>query len=183
MTSAEPPPPPGPSAAEQREAAVAARLPLQRLGAGVIVRDAIGRVLLVEPTYKPTWEIPGGLVEADESPLQACRREVAEELGIELPVHRLLVVDWVPRRGVWPEGLLFVFDGGVLEEHRLADVRLPVDELAAARFVTLDEAREHLRPDMHRRLQVAREVAMSPDAPPAYLERGRRVLPPSRAIL
>ena len=94
-----------------------------------------------------------------------------------------VVVDWVPRRGVWPEGLLFVFDGGVLEEHRLADVRLPVDELAAARFVTLDEAREHLRPDMHRRLQVAREVAMSPDAPPAYLERGRRVLPPSRAIL
>ncbi|WP_208865223.1 NUDIX domain-containing protein [Amycolatopsis rubida] len=41
-----------------------------------------------------SWRSPGGLVEDGESPLAACRREVGEELGIDVPVGRLLVVDW-----------------------------------------------------------------------------------------
>lgn len=46
-----------------------------------------GRVLLVQPTYKPTWEVPGGSVEAGESPAAAAAREVAVELGVALPHH------------------------------------------------------------------------------------------------
>jgi hypothetical protein len=38
------------------------------MAAGILFRDDRGRVLLVEPSYKPNWEIPGGVVEADESP-------------------------------------------------------------------------------------------------------------------
>ena len=61
-----------------------ARLPAKRVAAGALCQDAAGRVLLVEPTYKDVWELPGGMVEADESPLAACRRELREELGIEV---------------------------------------------------------------------------------------------------
>jgi ADP-ribose pyrophosphatase YjhB (NUDIX family) len=64
-------------------------LPGKRTGAGLICRDDQGRVLLVRPTYKPTWEIPGGVVEAGESPAATVAREVAEELGLELGVGRL----------------------------------------------------------------------------------------------
>jgi ADP-ribose pyrophosphatase YjhB (NUDIX family) len=64
-------------------------LPGKRIGAGLICRDDQGRVLLVRPTYKPTWEIPGGVVEAGESPAATVAREVAEELGLELGVGRL----------------------------------------------------------------------------------------------
>jgi len=67
-----------------------------RVAAGVLFRDAQGRVLLVKPTYKDGWDIPGGYVEPGESPKQAARREVLEELGIEPPIGRLLVVDWAP---------------------------------------------------------------------------------------
>ena len=63
------------------------------MAAGVLFRSADGRVLLVEPSYKPNWEIPGGAVEADESPWDGAARELAEELGLRLPVGRLLVVD------------------------------------------------------------------------------------------
>jgi 8-oxo-dGTP diphosphatase len=42
-----------------------ATLPVKRMGSGVLLADATGRVLLVEPTYKDYWEIPGGCVEAD----------------------------------------------------------------------------------------------------------------------
>jgi 8-oxo-dGTP pyrophosphatase MutT (NUDIX family) len=51
------------------------------MGAAVLFTDTGGRVLLVEPTYKDYWEVPGGAVDADESPYDAAVREVKEELG------------------------------------------------------------------------------------------------------
>ncbi|MGW0970924.1 NUDIX domain-containing protein [Streptomyces sp. NPDC002516] len=60
-----------------------------RMAAGALFFDADGRVLMVEPTYKDYWDIPGGYVETGESPLQAADREVHEELGITPPGRRL----------------------------------------------------------------------------------------------
>ncbi|MDQ3691246.1 MAG: NUDIX hydrolase [Chloroflexota bacterium] len=79
-------------------------LPAKPIGAGLVCRDAIDRLLLVQPTYKSTWELPGGVVEAGESPADCVAREVREELGVDLPVGRLLVVDWLPARPPKTEG-------------------------------------------------------------------------------
>jgi len=68
------------------------------MAASALFRDEAGRVLLVEPTYKPVWDLPGGAVEAEESPHAACRREVHEELGLDRSPGRVLAVDWVPSR-------------------------------------------------------------------------------------
>ncbi len=54
----------------------------KRMSAGALFLDAAGRVLLVEPVYKRNWEIPGGVVELNESPRAACVREAGEELGL-----------------------------------------------------------------------------------------------------
>jgi 8-oxo-dGTP pyrophosphatase MutT (NUDIX family) len=71
-----------------------ASLNRKRTVAGVLFRDAQDRVLLLRPSYKPNWEIPGGAGEADESPWETAAREVAEELGItDRPLGALLVVD------------------------------------------------------------------------------------------
>jgi ADP-ribose pyrophosphatase YjhB (NUDIX family) len=86
------------------------------MGAGVLFTDATGRALMVEPTYKDYWEIVGGCVEADESPRHAAAREVKEELGRTVVPGRLLVVDWVPPRPGRTEGVMFIFDGGALDE-------------------------------------------------------------------
>lgn len=49
----------------------------------VIVRDH--EVLLVRHTYgSRRWELPGGTIAAGEVPLEAARREMREELGVEL---------------------------------------------------------------------------------------------------
>ncbi|WP_310243158.1 NUDIX hydrolase [Promicromonospora iranensis] len=69
------------------------------MSAGVLLYDDAGRVVLVEPSYKPTWDIPGGVVDAGESPWHAAARELSEELGIVRRHMRLLVVDHVPGSG------------------------------------------------------------------------------------
>jgi 8-oxo-dGTP diphosphatase len=84
-----------------------------RVAAGALFFDDAGRVLLVHPTYKDTWDIPGGYVERGESPAAACRRELQEELGLDRKPVRLLAVDWAPSESEGDK-LLFLFDCGDL---------------------------------------------------------------------
>lgn len=123
------------------------------MGAGVLVRDDEGRVLVVEPTYKQTWEIPGGSVEADESPRAACVREVEEELGLSRGVGRLLCLEWQGPEPDRTESLMFVYDGGVLSDP--SSIRLPPDELASFRFVGPDDLDALLVERLARRVRAA----------------------------
>jgi len=127
----------------------------KRVGADVLFRDDAGRILLVDPRYKPDWDLPGGMAEANESPLDAARREVKEELSIEYAGGRLLVVDWVAPHGPWDDSLMFVFDGGVLTDEEQAGISLRDGELATYRFVAPEEASRLLRGYVWRRVNGA----------------------------
>lgn len=129
----------------------------ETLAAGVLLFDERDRVLLVDPTYKPGWEFPGGVVESGEAPARAGIREVAEELGIRLDaVPRLLVVDWEPPRPPGYGGLRFLFDGGRLTgDDAAARVTLPGPELRDWRFASEEEAAGMLPPARYERLRWA----------------------------
>jgi ADP-ribose pyrophosphatase YjhB (NUDIX family) len=150
-----------------------AGLSRKRMAAGILFRDARGRVLLVEPSYKPNWEIPGGVVEADESPWAAATRELAEEMGWDRPLGRLLVVDYVRPQDSRPEGVMFVFDGGVLQERDLQGMVFPDAEIVSAAFVTIAEARTKVKPMLADRLAAAVEAAEL--GATALCEQGRRI--------
>ncbi|MBQ1074803.1 NUDIX hydrolase [Micromonospora sp. C31] len=126
-----------------------------RAAAGVILRDQAGRVLLVHPAYKDVWEVPGGTVEPDESPADACTREIREELGLPIPAGALLCVDWVPANPPWDGGLMFVFDGGALTADQIAATRLCPDELDGLAFVEPERLGEVLIPRLARRVTAA----------------------------
>jgi 8-oxo-dGTP diphosphatase len=123
-----------------------------RAAAGAVIRDEHGRVLVVRPTYKERWELPGGSLERDESPLAACRRELGEEIGFVPPIDRLLCVDWVPPRPPWDGGLMFLFDGGAFSKGQIADIRLPRDELERFDFVPAGDLASVLIPRLARRV-------------------------------
>lgn len=133
-------------------------LPRKRMAAGALFRDDSGRVLLVDPVYRDTWDLPGGVVETEESPHAACRREVAEELGLVRPPGRVLAVDWVPSRPERPEGLVVVYDGGVLSAADIDGITLADGELAGFAFVDAAEIAGRVTPLVARRIAACLEA-------------------------
>ncbi|WP_340556282.1 NUDIX hydrolase [Streptomyces sp. GSL17-111] len=128
----------------------------ETVAAGVLLFDDQDRVLLVDPTYKPGWEFPGGVVEAGEPPARAGVREVAEELGLRLAEEpRLLVVDWEPPAPPAYGGLRLLFDGGRLTPDVVDGLLLPGAELRGWRFVGEEEAAGLLPPVRLARLRWA----------------------------
>ncbi|MFJ4184165.1 NUDIX domain-containing protein [Kitasatospora sp. NPDC089509] len=144
------------------------------MAAGALIRDGLGRVLLVNPTYHADrWLLAGGGMDRDGlSPKETLRRELLEELGLDLPVGRLLVVDWIPQEGRFFEETVYVFDCGVLDEQARAAVRLPEKELSGFEFFELEEACKRLAGQDARRLREAYGV-LERGTGSEYLESGR----------
>ena len=123
------------------------------MAAGALCRNGAGQVLLVDPVYRDTWDVPGGVVDAEESPHAACRREVAEEIGLRRPLGRVLAVDWVPSQPDYPEGLVVIYDGGVLSASDIAAITVPADELDSFAFVPPGQVATLVRPIVARRIE------------------------------
>ena len=147
-------------------------LPRIPVSAGALIFDRAGGLLILKPTYKSGWTIPGGVMEADgESPWEACQREVREETGIEVSRGRLAAMDFRRPRPGRPGGIRFLFDCGKVSDKALAGLALQPEEISEARFVRLPEALDLLRGPIRRRVRAAasgRRVV--------YLEDGRPVL-------
>jgi 8-oxo-dGTP pyrophosphatase MutT (NUDIX family) len=150
-------------------------LPRKRLIAHVLITDGANRLLLCETQFKPDWELPGGIVEPGEPPRLGAGREVLEELGVERPIGRLLVADWMPPYLGWEDAIELIFDGGVLRPDELDALVLQPSEIKQVQLCTLAEAAELVTPLAHRRLSVA--MQLGPDQL-AYLEDGTRPTAP-----
>ena len=150
---------------------VAAELPAIPVSAGALIFDQAGRLLILKPTYKTGWTIPGGVMEADgETPWDACRREVREECGIEVRGGRLACVDFRPGRPGHPGGVRFLFDCGPADDAALAAIAVQPEEIAEYRLVPLPAALVLLRPPIRRRVRVGTRRRRC-----VYLENGRPV--------
>ena len=119
-------------------------LPRKRMGAGCLIFNEGGRLLLLKPKYKPVWEIPGGITEQNESPKVCCQREVEEEIGLEREIGKLLVVDYNSRTEEKTESLMFIFYGGVISKTDIARIRVQSSEISEYGFF----ARETLPMEM-----------------------------------
>jgi 8-oxo-dGTP diphosphatase len=146
-------------------------LPAIPASAGALIFDRSGRLLILKPTYKSGWTIPGGVMEADgETPWQACQREVREECGIELRRGRLACLDFRRPKPGNPGGIRFLFDCGSFEDGALAAITVQAEEISEHRLAALPDALELLRGPIRRRVRAATSSRKL-----AYLENGRKV--------
>jgi 8-oxo-dGTP diphosphatase len=146
-------------------------LPGIPVSAGALIFDRSGRLLILKPTYKSGWTIPGGVMEADgESPWEACRREVREETGIEVARGRLAAVDFRRPRPGRPGGIRYLFDCGQVKDQALAGLVLQPEEISESRLAPLADALVLLRGPIRRRVRAATRGRRL-----VYLEDGRPV--------
>jgi 8-oxo-dGTP diphosphatase len=129
--------------------------PRKRVSADVLLLDKHDRVLLVKPSYKPGWDLPGGMIEANEPPHHGAERELREELGLTLTVGRPLCLDWVAPHGPWDDQLAFIFDGGQLSATAVTTICLRDGEVTEIEFCTQEQATQRLRLSLGRRLAAA----------------------------
>jgi 8-oxo-dGTP diphosphatase len=139
--------------------------------AGAVIRDGNGRLLILKPSYKKGWTIPGGQIEADgESPWEGCRRETREECGLEVTHGRLVCVDFLRPKPSRPGGIRFLFDCGMFTEPQLGEIRLDGREIEDYRLVEVDRALELLSGPVRRRAAAGLAAASC-----IYLENGEPV--------
>jgi 8-oxo-dGTP diphosphatase len=124
--------------------------------AGALIFDPAGRLLVLKPTYKGGWTVPGGQMEANgETPWEACKREVQEETGLIVGTGRLVCVDFLRPRPGRPGGMRFLFDCGALGDETLGVIDLQTDELSEYRFANMDDAIQLLSGPLRRRVRSA----------------------------
>jgi len=148
-------------------------LPKIAAAAGAMIFDRSGRLLILKPSYKPKWTIPGGQIEPEgESPWDACRRETLEECGLHVQRGRLVCVDFRrPRQDPYrPGGVRFLFNCGVFADEELRAIELQHDEILEYRFLELEEAFSRLSGPLRRRVRAGAGRKRC-----VYLEEGRRV--------
>src|SRR5215469_16053060 len=139
--------------------------------AGALIFDRKGRLLILKPTYKAGWTIPGGVMEADgETPWEAGKREVAEECGLTVCHGRLACLDFRRPRPGRVGGIRFLFDCGRLDDEALGAVTVQPEEISQYEIVKLSKALPLLSGPIRRRVKAATSAACT-----VYLEEGRPV--------
>jgi len=144
-----------------------AGLPTKRVIAQGLIRNAANEILLCELTYKKEWDLPGGVVDPHESPAQALRREIREEMQVDVSTQSLLAVNWLPPWHGWDDAMLFVFDLGVHDDV-ITRACLEPREVRALHWCTLEQVERRAAPYVTRMLS---RLAQETDGT-AYLEDG-----------
>lgn len=119
------------------------KLPKKRVAAGVLLLNSSNEILLVKPSYREGWLMPGGLIEENESLAAGCERELLEETGLTIQLNELLVVDYVKAENEdITEVLMFVFNGGLLKDKDIENIKLQKNELSEFKFCSIPEAKK-----------------------------------------
>jgi ADP-ribose pyrophosphatase YjhB (NUDIX family) len=133
-------------------------LPKKNIAAGALFFDEGGKILIVKPSYKDNWNIPGGVGNTGESPQDTCKREVQEEVGITKDYDLLLCVSqhFKPESG--QDTLVFIFYGGILSKEEVQQIKIQDDEISEYAFKSEKEFTELVSERMAKRLPLCLEA-------------------------
>ncbi len=146
----------------------------KRVISHLLLTDAEHRVCVLETTFKPDFELPGGILEPGESPRAGLVREIREELSHTMSVGRLLVVDWLAPYLGWEDAVELIFDGCEMPARVRAACCVPIC-VRSGRFTGWSRTRPSTPwpPIAKGRLRAA--LAARDEGRTLYLEGGERI--------
>jgi len=109
--------------------------PTKRMSVAALILNNKDELLIVKPSYRDGWLLPGGIVEKDESPSEACKREVKEELGVIVNLTELVLLDYTEKCNKYEEGFHIIFRCEDFTEENASNLKLKSDELSEYTFV------------------------------------------------
>jgi len=92
-------------------------------------------------------------VESGESPITCCKREIFEEIWLELDIEKLLCLEY--QQTEFDDSMMFIFDWGVISYWDIDSMILQESEIKNIHFRTLENAKKYLLPKMYNRLRNA----------------------------
>jgi ADP-ribose pyrophosphatase YjhB (NUDIX family) len=141
---------------------MAERVYTQTFGVVGAIIEENGKILLVQEIKggdKGKWNQPAGWIDVGEDPLEALKREVKEETGLDfeptnfLGVYSLYRRDLIKTEGIARHAIKLIFCGKVLG----GKLTVKKDEIAGLRWFTLEEI-ENMTLDKLRDLDIKQEV-------------------------
>lgn len=120
-----------------------ATLPKKRISVGMILLNEKDQILIVKPRYKDHWTFPGGVVDKDESPWEACKRETKEETGLDIKPKKLLVTVYVNKKKYNDESLNLIFYGGKLDKKQTASIMVEEKEISEYKFININDSNKY----------------------------------------
>ena len=117
---------------------------------GAIIVDERGQVLLLQHRFRPGsgWGIPGGFIHPREQPEEALRRELREEIGLEIEDPKIAFVRTL-KKYQQVEIIFYCRSRGELQPRGL--------EISRAEWFELDSLPQGLSPDQRGLLERARQ--------------------------
>lgn len=143
-------------------------LPRKHVGCAALFFNEKDELLIVKPNYKEGWLVPGGVIDALESPYDGCVREIKEEIGLEISNLIFLGVQYskdLPQDKMPAyDSIQFTFLGGTLTSEQITNIILEKSELDEYKFCSHGEALSLLRPRLSTRVRAALD-AMTRNVP------------------
>lgn len=141
--------------------------PALRLGCLGVLQNERGEVLLVEKSYKEgpdRFGLPGGCAHQGEDARTAARREIREELGLEIEPGAVLALHYMPGNQGAAPGENVVFDCGTISSVTRYQLS---DEITATHWADPHEVQDFVAPYTAHRISAA--LATADGAPVRYL--------------
>jgi 8-oxo-dGTP diphosphatase len=134
-------------------------LPKKRVAVGVLLFNDKHEILILKPSYKEDWTIPGGVVNEYESPIEAALRETKEEIDLDIKLEQCLIIDYVkyPIENEQSESLQIIFLGKQMSAEQFATMKIDNNEIIEAKFVVLSEAYRLLGTKLSKRVESLHE--------------------------
>ena len=126
-----------------------------RMSAACLVFNVSGGLLLVKPSYIKEWHLPGGVIEAMESPRIAADRELKEETGLSIQSKALLCIDYKQIPSQSDEAVLFLFDYGDISAEQSGKIHIDHKEIIDFGFFDVVDACSKVTDPMANRIKNA----------------------------